>query len=347
MNYADEFLFKLITEYNNAKNEQVVFKTNQEKAKYISNKLFRKKFRKSKVAEITQKDIFSKVLMSIEQNIPLHFIVCFGGYKHFWNSSYPKVDFAELFNLVFFREYFLPILNVHKPGVVLEYGAEDIVISLMDNFPHKDLIDYAKSFKNLIQTFSKNIPKNLQIKYISTQEKYDGKKLINTILEKLPARRETWNLFTNEEKEENLRRSKRSIKWNGENDWTALNEEERLKKQIDSRLIELLFYENEPDFIGDYYDGANRIPVVLSWGLSFDNMETSWLTLGSTFSSTVDFWTGRGILEKHSNKLIPRIVSHTQYEKIKNKLTSEKIISIELENFKEIEIYDGIINFNK
>lgn len=107
-----------------------------------------------------------------------------------------------------------------------------------------------------------------------------------------------------------------------------------------------MFCNNEVNFIGDYYNGENRIPVVLTWGLSFDNKEMNWLTLGSTFSSTVDFWIGRGILERHENKFVPRIVSATQYDKIKFKLIKVDIDFIPLDNFKKLEVYDGVINFN-
>ena len=327
-------------------NTNNVFKTNEEKAEYITNLLSRGRFRKAKLEEGTRKNMYDKILLSINNNIPLHFIVCFGGYKHFWNESYPKVDYAELFNLMFFSEYFSVILKLHIPGVILEYGAEDVVLDLMNNYPREDLISYEQSFKDLIKFYSKYIPSNFEIKYTSTKEKYNREDLVKFILEKLAKCEKEWENFSDIEKEENLHRSKRSIMWKGEEDWTNLNEEERNKKYIRSRCIDVLFCDNEVNFIGDYYDGENRIPVVLTWGLSFDNKEVNWLTLGSTFSSTVDFWIGRGILERHENKFVPRIVSATQYDKIKCKLIKVDIDCISLDNFKKLEIYDGIINFN-
>jgi hypothetical protein len=188
-----------------------VFPTNEEKAEYITNLLSRGRFRKAKLELGTRNDIYNKVLLSIKDDIPLHFIVCFGGYKHFWNESYPKVDYAELFNLMFFSEYFSVILKLHIPGVILEYGAEDVVLDLMNNYPRKDLTIYEQSFKDLINFYSRYIPSNFEIKYTSTKEKYSRDDLIKFILENLPEREKEWESFSDTEKEENLHRSKRSI----------------------------------------------------------------------------------------------------------------------------------------
>ncbi len=345
MNEVEKFLENKLSNIFNINNDRI-FHSTTEKARYITDLLCKKKFRKAKISDNTKKDIYNKVLMSIEGNIPLYFVVCFGGYKHFWNKSYPKVDYAELFNLIFFSEYFAPILKIHKPGVILDYGAEDIVITLMDNFPKKDIDNYAQSFRDLISFYSKQIPANFKIIYTRNKEKYNEKDLLKIIFDKLPSKIESLKSLSKEEKERELQRSRRSIKWDGEEDWRSLNEIEKEEKFIASRAIELLYYENEPTFIGDYYDGGNHIPIVLSWGLSSDNEDVEWLTLGSTFSSAVDFWTGRGILEKHTDKIVPRIVSRNQYEKIKNKVSIEEASIIPLDNFQTIEIYNGTLHFN-
>ena len=119
-----------------------------------------------------------------------------------------------------------------------------------------------------------------------------------------------------------------------------------MERIIESRLIELAYYkiEGQSEFLSDYLYGDGHICICFSFGLSHDNIDND-LTLGSTYSSIVDYWIGRGILEKHSEKFIPRIVSKEQYELIKEKLSIYSTNLIPLKNFKDIEVYDGTLSF--
>ena len=319
---------------------------NEEKADWIVRILLRKEFRKAKVFEQTKQDIKNKVLLSIREARPLHFVILFGGYKHFWNSSYPEVDWAELFNLNFMSELFSPILEVHTPGIVLDYGSEDIIITMMDNYPKSALDKYAESFELLLRFYSKYCPPNLKINYIRTGEKYDSKKLKAKVKEKLPEKLKAFEKLPMEDRKRHLHRSYRSIMWKGQEDWTTLNEKEKENKLIESKIIEDTFYEVEAGFLGDYFTGDNRVPLVLSWGLSDENVD-HWLTLGSTHASTVDFWIGRGILEDKGNgHFVPRVLSQKQYEEVKSKLKNVKIGFIPLKNLQSVEVHYGKLGFS-
>lgn len=114
---------------------------------FITGKLSRKKFRKSKIADNTKENIKKKVECSIKENKPLYLIICFGGYKHFWVPSHPEIDWAELFNLNFLGEYISPIIANYKPGVILDYESEDVILPLIDNYAEDYLDKYADSFK--------------------------------------------------------------------------------------------------------------------------------------------------------------------------------------------------------
>lgn len=313
-------------------------------ARWITKMILRKRFRKTKIFEQTQKDIFKKVDLSIKKQKPLHFIILFGGYKHFWNSSYPEIDWAEFFNLRFMSEFFAPILELHKPGVILDYGSEDVIITLMDNYPETDLDKYTASFNELIRFYSQYIPANFRINYVRTGEKYNSCKLKEKIIEKLPEKKEEWEKLSKEEKNKALVRSHRSIMWKGKEDWMSLSDKEKEEKIKESKIIENTFYEVESDFLGDYFVGDNHIPLVLSWGSTDENFD-HWLTLGSTYASSVDFWIGRGILENRGNRFIIRVVSKEQYNKIKEKLKKVKIDLLPLNNFQYLEMYSGNISF--
>ncbi|MCK5490749.1 MAG: hypothetical protein KAI67_02810 [Candidatus Pacebacteria bacterium] len=318
----------------------------KDKAQWMTDKLFRRKFRKTKIYENTYNDILGKIRLSVDKNLPVHFTIIFGGYKHFWNFSYPTVDWAELFNLKFMSEFVAPILAIHKPGVVLDYASEDVIITKMNNYPKQSLDKYANSFQILIDYYSERMPKNFQINYVRTGDKYDSELLFRKIDEKLDDRRKDWSKLTSKQKEINLKRSNRSFMFKGEVDYSDLNESGKNKLIEKSKQIENLFYEIEDELIDGYYYEGTHIPIALSWGLSDENFD-HWLTLGSVSGSSVDFWIGRGILEIRDDKLVPRVVSHSQYEKIKNNLITVEIDLPLKGNFKYLEISKEQLEFKK
>lgn len=339
MGDVDTYLRSLVTEFPEQHQEAT-----GDLAEWITGKLLLKRFRKAKVHEKTREDILNKVKISIAEDKPIYLVVLFGGYKHFWNQSYPEVDWAELFNLRFMSELVAPILSAYKPGVILDYESEDVIIELMDNYPTESLDSYAASFRKLVQAYSKCLPTNFKINYVRSQEQIDAKKLKARINELLTDKRKVWAAYSKEELDKHLARSPNNILWNGKEDWTKLSEAEKEQKILESKIVNETYYDADFEFRGDYLCGGNHIPIVLSWGLTFENF-ANWLTLGSTFSSTVDFWVGRGILEDRVEKFVPRVVSQTQYYKIKDKLEMHDSNLIPMKNFKQIEVYNGTLNF--
>lgn len=129
--------------------------------------------------------------------------------------------------------------------------------------------------------------------------------------------------------------------WKGEQDLTNLSEAERQERTIESRLIELAYYENEakPEFLGEYLSEDNHICICFSFGTTHDNDLFQDLTLGSTYGSIVDHWIGRGILEKRAERFIPNIISRNQYAELEKKLTKVTVKNIlSHKNYQEIEV---------
>lgn len=284
-------------------------------AAFITDKIERKKFRRKQIAQGTRDKIRDKVLMSIRDNRPLHFTIPFGGYKHFWNPSHPEPDWAELFHFRYLTEYVQPILMAYAPGVILEYISEDLILTRMNNYPADSLTRYADTFRSLIAWYRTIAPHNLDIRFFRVGERYDANGIIGKVEQLLPERRTAFAALPEDAKERELHRSRRAICWKGERDLSEMPEEAKLERTIESRLIELAYYETEslPEYLGDYLWADNHICVCFSFGLSHDNVFED-LTLGSAAGSIVDFWIGRGILERHDTAYVPRIYSRSQYE---------------------------------
>ncbi len=342
---TNKYLESLIKEFKpyifTEKDKELISKS---KTEFAVNKLTRKKFRKHKVAEKTKEDIRDKVEKSFYENIPIHLTVPFGGYKHFWNSSYPEPDWAEIFTFNHLYNFISPLLKIYKPGVIIEFVSEDIILTKMNNYSPKALDSYSRIFSLLIEKFNNWSPENFQLKFFRISDRCDKDKMVEKIEKLLNERKEEFLKLSKGDKQKELKRSHRSVMYNGYKDLTKLNNQEKLNREIDSRIIELAYYETEaePQFLGDYLWKDNHICVCFSFGLSHDNID-NFLTLGSCKSSIVDYWIGRGILEVHGNKIIPRIVSKTQYEKIKDDLKIFKTQNIlPFDNFGNIEILNKI-----
>ncbi|MBI3577253.1 hypothetical protein HY086_04410 [Candidatus Gottesmanbacteria bacterium] len=312
-------------------------------AQWITNRLTSGKFRRGKVFENTRVDILNKVTLSLEKQLPIYLIICFGGFKHFWNPSHPTVDWADFFNIRFMAEYVSPILAVYAPGALLEYEAEDYILTIMNNYPAATLGDYAKSFEKLTTFIAKSFPNNFQVHYVRAVSQYNTSLLLNRLPSEVDKKLGAWKEKLLQD-EKLFRKVSREIMWKGEKDLTQLSEKERKNYIIRSKAINEIFLQIDYEFREKYFVGENHIPLVLSWGTSESNVDHQ-LTLASTYTSTVDFWIGRGILEDRGQEFVPRIVSQDQYISIKSKLKVEKSNLLPLKNFETIEIYPGTLNF--
>lgn len=311
---------------------------------FIFQRLLSKKFRKSSAGEKLRETIKDKIDLTLKEEIPFHFIVCLGGYKHWWTSSFPYVDWAEFFNLRFMEEYIAPILAVHKPGVTIDYESEEVVLERVNNIKQADLDKYTDSFRKLIEIFSRKFPKNFRINYVLARDHYTQEELSKKIDALLPEYRRKWEKeYSEKEKQERLKKAETTFLWKGKKGLSRLPEEEKRKILIESELTDEAFLEADFGWRQNYFEGGNRIPLLLTFALT--SGADPWLHLGSCHASIVDFWVGTGILGLQEEKIIPRIVSQTQFEQIKKKLVEVPVNLIALPNFESVSVYQNHLKF--
>ncbi len=310
---------------------------------YIFDKLNRKKFRRKKMGQESLNNLKIKIQESIKKESPIQLVIPFGGYKHFWSTSHPEPDWAELFQFRYITEYVQPIAALYQPGVTIEYVSEDLIVPRMDNYPKESIETYMKRFSELLYWYQKQLSSNIHFSVSRVSSMCDKEKLTKEVLSKIPEKRQAFELLSVSDKDKELKRSHRSVYWKGEIDLTHLTDQEKLEKIIESRLIELTFYETEsqPEYIGNYYGDNNRICVVFSFGLSQDNAFDD-LTLGSAHGSIAEFWIGRGVIE--NPKLPhPRIITAKQYEQVKEHIQKIPVnLGLEGKNYSLIEIVPSI-----
>lgn len=339
-NYLKD-LFTHIEPYQTSEDDKKQF--SRDKIEYIFRKLDRKKFRRKQMGEEAKKNLRNKIKISLDEGKPIHLVIPFGGYKHYWNPSHPEPDWAELFHFRYVTDYVLPVLALYEPGVFIEYISEDLILPRMNNYPDETIETYISKFREILTWYKQFVPKNLNLDFFRVSERCDKDKIIKEVEDLLPERRIAFDKLSDVEKEQQLHRSYRSLYWNGKKDLTKLTEEEKQNRIIESRLIELAYYDTEskPEYLGNYLGENDHICICFSFGKSIDNAFDD-LTLGSSYGSIVDYWIGRGLLE-NPDKPHPRIISAKQYEQVKDK---SEIINVNIglkgKNYSTVEVIPNI-----
>lgn len=338
---ANRYIKKLLTQIEeHVPSDEDKKSFSRDKVDYIFRKIDRKKFRRKQLGKESKANIINKIKGSVDSSKPIHLVIPFGGYKHFWNQSHPEPDWAELFSFRYITEYVSPILSLYDPGVILEYVSEDLILPRMNNYPEASIETYIKQFKTILNWYQNFVPKNLKFNFFRVGDRCDKQAIINVVESMIPERVAQYATLPPEQKEVEIKRSLRNVYWNGKLDLTSLSETEKLNRTIESRIIELAFYETEgkPEYFGNYYGDDGHICICFSFGLSPDNAFDD-LTLGSAHGSLVEFWIGRGVLVSHDGQLHPRIVSAKQYETMKDKLAVNEVnLDIPGSNYAQIDV---------
>jgi len=173
------------------------------------------------------------------------------------------------------------------------------------------------------------------------QERYDTAEIGRAVEVGLPAALEAFELLPMHLQQHELIRSRRSVFWNGHEDLTSLRPNEKQARIVEARLFEKVFAEVAfgPEFVGNYYDGENRMMLCFSWGLSTDNYR-GFLSLQTAHGSGVDFWIGRGVLVNSNGRLRHTIVSRIQYEQMQSHVRSVDLSDEDLPpgpNFEQVD----------
>jgi hypothetical protein len=290
---------------------------------FIIKTVLSKKFRKYSVDEDFRNHLKKVVERCVAENLPIPFVWDFGGYKLWRLEETPEVDWAELFTLVYFVNWLLPIASIYKPGVTFDFYSEDIFVPQINNVTSEDTKAYIKSFNNLLKFLEKYLPKNFKysltrlIDQYSTKEEFDKEfdenliRLKNELPEGLP---------TLTPQQEN------TVKLNV-----------NLKEGQDSDPK----WKEKVQLIHDAYSLASkRRPYYRNeFKILVNNTATKCaIAPGTARSSVVKFWVGAGILEKRGDTYIEHIYTPHQLEELSLSTEPISISGLDGKNFRRIKI---------
>lgn len=317
--------------------------------KGIIDRLFSRRFRKYAISPEVKENVSSKLNNIIENKLPIIFIPSFGGYKHWWSPTYPEIDWAEAFNIKYVLGYLAPVYNSYKDApVTIEYESEEVILSELNNVPQSGLDAYTASFRRLANFFSEKLDGKTEVKLTLARDLYDVNKLKELISASLEEHEARFDSYEPEDQERRIKKVETNYLLKGVVDYSNLSKEEIYELYRQSRILNETFLDADFELRPNYFEGESSIPLLFSFGLGPGG--EAWIHIGSCSTSMVDFWAGMGILEywQNEDKFVPRIISRSQYEIIKNDLievgVSSAISSIS-KNFSSIYVFDGKLNF--
>ena len=318
-------------------------------AEGIVSRLFMKRYRKYSISSEVRENVTAKVNNIVANGLPMTFIPSFGGYKHWWSPTYPDTDWAEVFNMKFILQYLAPIFNSYSAAPVsIEYESEEVILSELNNVPQSGLDRYTDTFRKVAEHFNKQLCGKTEISLTLARDLYDVDELKRLIGEMYDEHVERFNSYDPDDQERRIQKVRTNFLLDGVVDYTNLSEEELYALYRHSRILNETFLDADFELRPNFFEGDSSIPLLFSFGLGPGG--EMWIHIGSCATPMVDFWAGMGILEywETEDKFVPRIISRSQYESIKDSLVRVEVTSPLngiSENYTSIYVYDGKLDF--
>ena len=287
--------------------------------KYIYNKLNSNKFKATKTSEDYDKNVKEKIDYCVNQDIPIHIDLSTGATKNPNAPTAPGIDWAEVFNIAFIREYLKPIAVAYKNGVVLEYFSVSVFEEKVNHIPQKDVDLYDKQFTELINFYQNILPANFKLKFSRLSDRGPKEKIYSLMDEKITRLRNDWKNLEEKVKKEKLFRAERNIQFKGDEKnrdeiiLTSALSHDAFSSECWAEAASPIWNELDDISLGHRYTAGWAIHVRSGPG------------------STVNYWSGTGVLFKKGDKYIPNILSPKQYKELENEL-NRKDVSVFADN---------------
>jgi len=283
---------------------------------YIFNKLNSSKFRSSKMSADVVEEVRSKIQYCVSHKQPLHLSLPFGSYKRVGFPTAPGIDWAEVFNMVWLREYLAPIAAAYEHGVLLTYFSVGLFVEEADRIPQSDVDFYASEFASLVKYMNKYMPKCLKFEFRKLEEEISQKDALKKIAEAMPQLQKNWDELNDDAKKLKVKRALVSL--NVEVTKTDIED-------LDPILLHAILVHD--GFSGTVWSDENTpwafADDMIALGHSYTN---GWaIHVKSSRSSRVNFWVGMGVLLERTGEYIPSILSYEQYVESEEKLKKENV----------------------
>lgn len=278
---------------------------------FIFNKLNSSKYKATSIDEEYKKKIQDKIHLCVSNNQPIHISLPFGATKNPNLPTAPHIDWGEVFNIVYIRNYLKPISNAYKYGVILEYVSVAVFEEKVNRIPKKDSDMYDSEFSSLIKHYQQFLPVNFRLNFIRVEDTISRVIAEKRMDLKIAELRKAWPQMSAEIKQNKLFRAKRNCIYDP-ND-----------KSADDIILNAVF--GHDAFCSECWTTEPAPwdkPDMITLG---HNYTEGWaIHVRSTTGSSVNFWSGIGVLIKKGDSFIPTVLSPQQYDKEKKNITEIK-----------------------
>ncbi len=293
----------------------------------IYNHVVSSKFRKTKITEETEVDIKVKLKKYIAEKLPIRFSVPFGAYKAWRLNLDFQPDWAEVFNIAYHLKYAAHILEVYPYGVEFIYTFSDDIMYFVNDIPKSKAQEYTVVFEKLLRIFNQ-ISTKVQFKLVKINSLYDSAEdyyidFLNCFLDNLIF----WDTkYDDNTKSRHLNSSHHNMFPYGERNVAEYEAAVQEKYYYFSALMT-----NAVDCLKErrkFNTEQDKIQLVGVKGPS------KCINMGACETSTVHFWTGRGVLQLNKNILKPYIYTYSNISKFEEQ---NKLVEISVDTiFQEI-----------
>ena len=284
--------------------------------------LLSKKFRKYSVSPEYLSHIRNAIHLNVSRNEPIKLTLVFGGYKLWRLEEFPEPDWAEVFSLMYYAHWLRPIAAIYKPGVVLDFYSDDVILEYMDNIPKKETDQYIAGFRNLLEFMKSYIPKNVLFTLNRVGDQYGSYNDFIIELEQSieDVKKTLGGLPTLTPEQAGLVELNVRVK-PGQTDDPLWKEKVFLIHEGYARVSKRRPYYRAPDKIF-----VNTRPLKDS------------IAVGTTKTSVVKFWIGAGVLQKQGDSFVPYIYSPKQLSEGKFLTENIHIAGLTGKNYTSVKI---------
>ncbi len=316
-----EFIENKLKELKSTNKTVAIFTSDKELGEFIFKTIMSKKFRKFSITGEYISHIQESIEINIKNNSPIKILWPFGAYKLWRLEEAPEADWAELFSIMYFAKWIMPITEVYKPGVWFDFSSDEIVVERMNNIPKSDTESYAKSFSIVLNFIKSYLPENLKFTLTPVSSYYTPEEFEEDLKDKLDKmQKELGGLPVLSE------RDKRMVELNvrlnpGQSNDPLWREKVELIHQAFYTITKRRAYNRAKDKF---------------W--AFATPIGDCVTIGTTKTSVAKFWPGVGALKKNENDYQEYVLSPSQIENTKFDWEPISIDGLDGKNFHKIRI---------
>jgi len=297
--------------------------------RFIFNKLNSSKYRSTSIDKDYKQKIIDKINLCLNHEIPIYITLPFGATKNPYLPTAPNIDLAEVFNIAFIREYLKPIAKAYKHGVILEYISVAVFEEQVNRIPMEDTDLYDSQFTKLIEFYKHYVPENLHLIFSRVGDLISRDKIEQQIALKKEELRKQWENLPKDVRDYKLFRAKRNVLFD-------TNE-----KNSESLILEAVL--GHDAFCSECWS-TDPAPWDKKHMITLGHTYTSgWaIHVRSVPGSTINFWSGTGVLVEKGNKITPTVLSPSQYNNLRSNIKYEEYENDQLtginNNFNKIPV---------